>query len=142
MPSVRIHDVKERSPDSIDRGPQRRVRERPLKSHTVAPILAAMGEYRDAVRRGQLAYLWKVVLWLAGGGLLALFGIAFAVRLFGESPVAMGVVGFSAILGVVAGALAIHRANVRCPACSEWLVPVGMNGFAPSRCPKCSANLA
>lgn len=100
-----------------------------------------MSANRDAVSKGQLAYLWRVVLWLVVGGTGAAFVVAFAARLFAETPAIVGGIGFAAMVAVVGGALLIHRAYVRCPQCQGWLVPVGMNGFAPRTCPRCSADL-
>jgi hypothetical protein len=54
---------------------------------------------------------------------------------------AAGVVGALGLVAVVGGSYVIHWKTVRCPACERWLVPLGINGFAPSACPHCKAQL-
>lgn len=100
-----------------------------------------MSSYRDQVRASQRRYLWQVVVWLVVSGVAApvLLGVANAITR--GQPTVMGIVGIVVMLAIVGGALAIHRRNVRCPACNAWLVPVGMNGLAPTSCPSCQADL-
>ena len=84
----------------------------------------------------------QVIGWL----LISIFGgmflLAFASRALGDAPNVIGILGFATMLGVVGGALLIHRKNMRCPACNAWLVPVGVAGVTPKQCPKCAADLS
>jgi hypothetical protein len=96
---------------------------------------------RDQVRASQRRYLLQVVVWLLVSGLASPVLVGAINGLTGGQPQVMGIVGIAVMLVIVGGAFALHRRNVRCPACSAWLVPVGVNGFAPSTCPKCKADL-
>lgn len=97
--------------------------------------------HRDAVRQSTRSYFLKVLLWIPISGLIAAVAMFLLGQLLPDAPGVMGVAGILAMLGVVGGALAIYRANVRCPACGAWLVPVGMNGFTPRSCPACKVDL-
>ncbi len=99
-----------------------------------------MSEHGSVIAQRFRSYFIKVLLWIPVAGLLAALVVAGAAELFEGMPNVVGGVGVAAMLFVVGGALNIHRRNVRCPACSAWVMPVGFNGFVPARCPKCSAD--
>ena len=72
----------------------------------------------------------------------ALYGVFMLLARAGITSEKMGiVVGLLALVGVVGGSYLLHWRIVRCPACERWLVPQGINGFAPRTCPHCKASL-
>jgi len=99
-----------------------------------------MSDSATIVRQRFRTYLVRVlgvivVVPLVGFVLLTLLNGAF-----GPSDAIGGAIGLAILFGTVGGALAVHRATVRCPACNAWLVPAGVNGLAPRECPSCKAS--
>ena len=87
-------------------------------------------------RRRIRSYFLRVVILLVVAPL-----VLYALRLALPGDTGGLLVGLAALIGVVGGAYLIHWKTVRCPACERWLVPLGMNGFAPAACPNCKTPL-
>ena len=83
------------------------------------------------------AYFVRVLL-LVVAVVVALF---MARAVVGASTAAGAVLGVVALVSIVGGSYVVHWKTVRCPKCDRWLVPLGVNGFAPSKCPHCEAQL-
>jgi len=86
------------------------------------------------------AYYLRVALLLVSAP-IALYVMLALLRLVLASTTAGAVTGIVALTGLVGGSYAVHWATVRCPSCERWLVPLGVNGFAPRVCPHCATQL-
>ncbi len=91
-------------------------------------------------RRRMRAYFLRVTLLLLAAP-IPIYILLVLLKLFLAPETAGAVVGVLALVGVVGGAYAVHWATVRCPKCERWLVPLGVNGFAPAACPHCGVPL-
>jgi hypothetical protein len=101
-----------------------------------------MSEKPDTVaifRRRMRAYFVRVVALLFLVTALLLVVLRWLAPLQGDrAGLALGIV---ALVGAVGGSYVVHWKTVRCPACERWLIPLGINGFAPRFCPHCKAEL-
>jgi len=101
-----------------------------------------MRDYGTVLRARVRRYMLRVL-----GVLVVVPGLGFAlIAIVARSPLGdsaglMGGLGAGLLVGTVGAAFAVHRKTVRCPACDRWLLPLGMNGYAPSVCPHCDADL-
>jgi hypothetical protein len=98
-----------------------------------SPASDTVALFRSRMR----SYFVRVLLLVA-----AVVVVLFVSRaVLGASPTVGAVLGVAALVGVVGGSYVVHWKTVRCPSCERWLAPLGVNGFAPSQCPHCKAQL-
>lgn len=96
---------------------------------------------QELFRARMRAYFVRVLILLIGVAAVTLVThkLIGLTHLAGDA--AGGVLGALALVMAVGGSYVVHWKTVRCPNCERWLVPLGINGFAPSTCPHCQTQL-